>query len=91
MRRLEIGEHADSWGHQVVTHHDLLALLEANLGIAIVPMSAPQATVVRRMPLNDAGLRRTVSIYCVAGRQRSPPGAALLNLIRSADWSRYAA
>jgi DNA-binding transcriptional LysR family regulator len=91
MRRLEIGDEADTWGHQVATHHDLLSLLEANLGVAIVPASAPQAEHVRRIPLNDTGLRRTVSLYGVAGRQRSAPGAALLNLVRAADWSRYAA
>ncbi len=91
MRRLDIGGDADGWGHQVVTHHDLLSLLDANLGVAIVPSCAPQAQNIRRMPLNDTGLRRAVSVYGVAGRQRSAPGAALLNLIRSADWSRYAA
>ena len=91
MRRLEIGENADTWGHQVITHHDLMTLLESNLGAAIVPSSAPQAQNVRRMILRDAGLRRTVSVYCAAGRQRSAPSAALLNLIRSADWARYAA
>jgi DNA-binding transcriptional LysR family regulator len=91
IRRLEIGGDAEAWAHQVVTHQDLLSMLDANLGIAIVPSSTPQAPQVRRLPLNDTGLRRLVSVYGVAGRQRSAPGAALLNLIRSADWSRYAA
>ena len=91
MCRFDIGRDADSWGHQVVTQHDLLSLLDANLGVAIVPSCTPQAPNVRRMPLNDSGLRRAVAIYGVAGRQRSAPGAALLNLIRAADWSRYAA
>lgn len=90
-QRLDMGEMVDPWGHQVVTHHDLMAMLEANLGLAIVPVSAPQTQNVRRMPLNDAGLRRTVSVYCVAGRQRSAASTTLLNLVRTGDWSRYAA
>ncbi|MDH4386548.1 MAG: LysR family transcriptional regulator [Caulobacter sp.] len=90
-QRLDMGEAVDPWGHQVVTHHDLMAMLEANLGLAIVPVSAPQTQNVRRMPLNDAGLRRTVSVYCVAGRQRSAASTTLLNLVRTGDWSRYAA
>ena len=49
----------------------VIALLEANLGIAIVPASAPQSPNIRRIPLRDTGLRRTVSIYAVAGRRRS--------------------
>jgi DNA-binding transcriptional LysR family regulator len=90
MRRLELGDGAAAASHQVVTHHDLMALLNANIGVAVVPASTPQAEHVRRLPLNDSGLRRTVSIYCVSGRPRSPQGAALLNLVRAADWSAYA-
>lgn len=88
-RRLGLGDGSDLDGHQVVTHHDLLALLDTNLGVAIVPASAPQRAGVRRAPLAEAGLR-TVSAYAVAGRQRSPAGAAFLNLIRAADWTPQA-
>jgi DNA-binding transcriptional LysR family regulator len=90
LSRLDLGA-ADAASHQVHTHHDLMALLNANFGVAIVPASTPQAGHVRRLPLNDTGLRRTVSIYCVAGRPRSAQTAALLNLVRAADWSAYAA
>lgn len=90
MRRLEIEDLAQSAGHQVVTHHDLIALIEADLGIAIVPASAPQAPNIRRIPISDTGLRRSVSVYAVAGRQRSTTSSTFLNLVRSADWSRYA-
>jgi DNA-binding transcriptional LysR family regulator len=91
MRRLELGEGAAAASHQTATSNDLMALLTANVGIAIVPASTAQANHVRRVPLNDIGLRRTVSVYCVSGRPRSPQGAALLNLVRAADWSAYAA
>jgi len=86
LRALEIADTADAAGHQVVTHHDLITLLEANLGLGILPASAPQAPHVRRVKLSESGLRRTVSAYAVAGRRRSVPGASFLSLVRSADW-----
>lgn len=89
VRRLNISALAADSGNQVVTHHDLLALLDANLGIAIVPASAPQSANILRKSLVDTGLRRTVSVYGVAGRRRSAPCTTFLNLVRSADWSAY--
>ena len=91
MRRLGLEDATDNAAHHVVTQHDLAVLLQANLGVAIVPASAPHDDVVRRMSLNDTSLRRTVTVYGVAGRQRSPAGAAFLNLVRAADWTAYAA
>ena len=86
LARLEIAAPDDAAGHQVVTHQDLIALLEANLGIGILPASAPQSPHVRRVRLSESGLRRTVSIHAVAGRRRSVPGASFLSLVRSAAW-----
>ena len=34
-------------------------------------------------------LRRTVYLYGVAGRQRTPVASAVLKMLRAADWSRY--
>jgi hypothetical protein len=34
-------------------------------------------------------LRRTVYLYGVAGRQRTPVAAAILKMLRAADWSRH--
>jgi hypothetical protein len=41
------------------------------------------------VPLEGFDLTRTVAIYGVAGRKRSPVATTLLNLLRAADWSRY--
>lgn len=89
LQRLAIDDLAAASGHQVVTHHDLIALLEANLGVAILPASAPQSPRIRRLPLGDAGLRRSVSVHAVAGRRRPAPCASFLNLVRSGEWSVY--
>jgi DNA-binding transcriptional LysR family regulator len=75
--------------HQVSTDHDLVALVEAGLGIAIVPASAMRSERLRSVPLEGLDLARTVAVYGVAGRRRSPVGTMLLNLLRAADWSRF--
>jgi DNA-binding transcriptional LysR family regulator len=75
---------------EVETDHDLVALLETNLGIAIVPKSAAQSENLRRMPIMGLDVRRTIAIFGIAGRRRSPVATTLLNLLRAADWSRYA-
>ena len=73
--------------HRVATGYDLIALLEANLGIAIMPASMARSKRLRRVPLAGFDLMRPVSLYAVAGRQRSIAGNTLMNLLRSADWS----
>lgn len=77
--------------HEFDSHHDLNALLRASSGVAIVPVSAPHQAPLKRAKLSGLSLTRTVYAYSVAGRQRSAPAAALLNLLRSADFSAAAA
>lgn len=72
--------------HQVATREDLLALLKANLGVAIIPVGALEAMSYCRIPLRDLDLVRKVSVYAVAGRQRAMACATLLNMLRAADW-----
>ena len=91
MRRLGLSDLVQAAAHQAVTQHDVIALVEADLGIAIMPASAPQSPKIRRLPLRETGLRRRVSIYAGAGRRRSARTSSFLNLIRSADWTRYVA
>jgi DNA-binding transcriptional LysR family regulator len=87
-----LGEHGikHESAHQVETDHDVVALLEASLGVSLAPASGPQAEGLRRLRIKDLALRRTVTIYGVAGRRRSPAANTLLNLLRATDWSRYA-
>ncbi|TGS89774.1 LysR family transcriptional regulator, partial [Mesorhizobium sp. M2D.F.Ca.ET.178.01.1.1] len=73
--------------HEVETDQDLLALLEANAGVGFVSLTAPRSSNTRRLKLRDLDVSRIVSVYAVAGRQRSPVATTLLNLLRSADWS----
>lgn len=77
--------------HEVDCNRDLEALVVAGFGIAILPASAMRSDRVRHLSCATLDLRRTVAVYSVAGRQRSREAIALLNLVRSADWSVAAA
>lgn len=86
LRQLEARGFSTANLHELVTHHDLVALIEKGLGAAIVPRSAPRADWMRRMPISDFPLTRTVYAYAVAGRRRETAAAAFLNLLRSAQF-----
>ncbi len=73
--------------HEVVTYHDLMALVSKGVGAAIAPRSAPKAENMRRAPIAELPLVRTVSVYAVAGRRREIAGAAFLNLLRSSEFA----
>jgi len=75
--------------HQVGSEPDVVTLLEANLGVAILPASTARSDSVKLVPITDLGISRTVSIYGVAGRQRSTAATTLIKMLRAADWSRY--
>ncbi|MEZ5892604.1 MAG: LysR family transcriptional regulator [Parvularculaceae bacterium] len=72
--------------HEIDCHHDLKSLLEASGGVAIVPESAPRPSNLKRAKINGLKVMRTVSAYAVAGRARSSTTAALLNILRAADF-----
>jgi DNA-binding transcriptional LysR family regulator len=73
--------------HEVENDRDLAALASANLGIGLRPLTAARSGGLRCLAVKGLDLSRPISIYGVAGRRRSPPATALLNLIRAADWS----
>src|SRR5215469_1757304 len=73
--------------HEVETDRDMTALVEANLGIAVVPASAPRSSAQRRMKLPSFDLERTVYAYAAAGRRRAPEATTLLNMLRATDWT----
>jgi len=50
-------------------------------------MQTPAA--LAKVPVSAIELSRTVYVYGVAGRQRTAVAAAMLKMLRAADWSRY--
>ena len=77
-------------GHDVGSERDLIALLEANVGIAVLPNSAHSTDGLRRASVAGLDLRRTVHLYGIAGRQRTPVAATALKLLRAYNWAKYA-
>lgn len=77
---------AQDFDDAIASDHDLMALLAANVGVAIMPLSARTTDTVRFLPVDDLELSRPVVLYAVAGRQRSAAATALLRLLRAANW-----
>jgi DNA-binding transcriptional LysR family regulator len=74
--------------HEFNSYRDLESLIVAKFGVALMPASALNSAGVTHLNCSALDLKRTVAICSVAGRPRSREAAALLNLVRSADWSR---
>jgi DNA-binding transcriptional LysR family regulator len=77
--------------HEVTADGDLLSLLEAGVGVALAPRSTQSPATLTRIAVEDLALTRTVTLYGVAGRQRTAVASAMMKMLRAYDWSRYAA
>ena len=75
-----------SVSHKMVSEDDYLVLLEANLGVGLMPESTVRSNGLTSLPVSGLDLNRTVFVYAVAGRQRSAAAGAFIRLLRSADW-----
>jgi hypothetical protein len=73
----------------VPSEHDLEVFLEQGLGVAFVPRSVLFSACAKRVLVAGLDLQRTVSLYGVAGRQRTPVANMLMKMLRAADWSHY--
>jgi DNA-binding transcriptional LysR family regulator len=77
--------------HEVSADGDLLALLEAGLGVALLPRSTQSPATLVRIAVEGIELKRTIYLYGVAGRQRTAVASAMMKMLRAYDWSSYAA
>ena len=74
-------------GDQILSDQDLISVLQANVGASIMPITARGNSPVRSIKVEGLTLRRSVSLYAVAGRERSAAASGLMKLLRAADWS----
>lgn len=74
-------------GHRLDWTEDIVGLVGAGQGIALLPQSLGCHTELRRIPFKDLELTRKVFLYGVAGRPRSPAAEILMKLLRARDWS----
>jgi DNA-binding transcriptional LysR family regulator len=72
--------------HRLVSEQDYLVLLEANLGVGVMPESAARSMRLACVSVRGLDLSRTVSLYAVSGRQRSAAASTFIKLLRSSDW-----
>ena len=77
--------------HDLACEDDMMLLAAAKLGIGILPQSTPCPDNLRRVRIDGFEMTRTIYLYAVAGRERTPPAAALMKLLRARDWSPHLA
>ena len=75
--------------HEISAEADLIALIEAGFGFGLFPPSIPTPPTLTRLAVDSLDFSRTVFLYGVAGRQRTPVASALMKMLRAADWSRF--
>lgn len=73
--------------HETPSEGDLAAFVEFGLGYAIAPNSTRVSENIAKIPIGGEVLDRSVYVYGVAGRQRSPACSTLIKLLRTIDWS----
>jgi DNA-binding transcriptional LysR family regulator len=73
--------------HELSDQSDLGATVGEGLGVGIAPRSMQVPERVVAVPLKDAEMQRTVSLFAVSGRRYSPAASGLIRLLRAADWS----
>ena len=73
--------------HEIQSSRDLEAMISAGFGVGIAPRYALGSGNLHHLDFAALDLRRTIAVYLVAGRPRTPEATALLNLLRGRDWS----
>ena len=73
--------------HEIAGDDDVVKMVEAGLGIGLLPVSTFCPESLRRKTARGTGFERTVYLYNVAGRVRSTAGLALMKILRARDWA----
>ena len=75
--------------HEISSERDLIELLEADIGVAVVPRTSPIPQTLKRATVDGLDARRTVHLYGVAGRERTAVASAVMRMLRGADWRHH--
>ena len=76
--------------HEVSSDQDLVALVEANIGIGFLPRTVRTPQSLVRITVEGLELGRDICLYGVAGRQRTPVAATFMKMLRAANWQKTA-
>src|SRR5664279_1899275 len=74
--------------HEISSERDLIELLQADIGIAVMPHTASLPNTLKRTAVDGLDARRTVYLYGVAGRERTAVASAVMRMLRGADWQQ---
>jgi DNA-binding transcriptional LysR family regulator len=77
--------------HEITSERDLIELLEADIGVAVMPHTATTPQTLTRKTLDGLDARRTVHLYGVAGRERTAVASAVMRMLRGTDWQQFLA
>ena len=75
--------------HEIASERDLIELLEADIGVAVLPDTASIPLTLKRANVEGLDARRTVNLYGVAGRERTAVASAVMRMLRGADWQQF--
>ncbi len=73
-------------GHEISSERDLIELVEADIGVAVIPDTSPIPETLTRTTVDRLDARRTVHLYGVAGRERTAVASAVMRMLRGTDW-----
>lgn len=76
--------------HEVGSDHDLMALVDANIGVGFLPRTVTAPNPVVRTAVAGIDVHRTVFLYGVAGRQRSLMASTFMKMLRAVKWPQLA-
>jgi hypothetical protein len=72
--------------HEISSERDLIELVEADIGVAVIPNTSPIPQTLKRTAVDGLDARRTVHLYGVAGRERTAVASAVMRMLRGAEW-----
>jgi DNA-binding transcriptional LysR family regulator len=75
--------------HEISSERDLIELVEAEIGVGVIPDTSPIPDTLKRSPVDGLDARRTVHLYGVAGRERTAVASAVMRMLRGADWQPH--
>jgi DNA-binding transcriptional LysR family regulator len=75
--------------HEISSERDLIELLEADIGVSVVPHTASLPATLKRTAVDGLDSRRTVHLYGVAGRERTAVASAVMRMLRGSDWQKF--
>ncbi|MGN8550503.1 LysR family transcriptional regulator [Bradyrhizobium sp. 13971] len=75
--------------HEISSERDLVELLEAGIGIAVVPDTSRIPQTLKRTSVEGLDARRTVNLYGVAGRERTAVASGVMRMLRGTDWRQF--